>query len=281
MIKLRYSVSILIVGSIGLAACGSSDIAPQGQVVARVNGEDVTLSELNAELLANNLSGKADDKAVTGAFLERLIARKLLVSVAKAEKLDKSSEFILMRQRSEENELAALAQRQFLSRAKPPSKTEAEAYVRAHPEVFNGRKLMVLDQIRFLQPANANDIKALEGAKSLDAVAAVLKQNAIRYERAPNVFDTTSVSPEMSAKIDGLPAGEVFVISNGKMVLVNMIREKQPAAIPADAALQYAGQLIRQERGKAAIATQVADLRKKAKIVYQPAYDVARNKPVK
>ena len=271
-----YSVPVFIFGSMSLAGCGGSESVPQGQVVARVNGQDITLSELNAELLANNLSGKAEDKTVTQSVLQRLIARKLLVDMARDEKLDKNSEFILTRQRSEENELAALAQRHMLSRVKPPSKEEAEKYVRDHPQIFTGRKLMVLDQIRFLQPANANDIKALEDATSLDAVAEMLKQNAIRYDRAPNVFDTTSVSPEMSAKIDGLPAGELFVISNGKMVLVNVIREKQPAAIPADAALQYASQLIQQEKATKAIAGQVADLRKIAKISYQPAYDTTK-----
>ncbi len=263
----------LAVLCVGLSACGGSKESPSGQVVARINGQEITLSELNSELLANNLGKKAEDPAVRQQMIERLIARKLLVEAARDEGLDKSSEYILARQRTEENELAGLAQRQMMSKIKPPTRQEAEKFIADNPALFNNRKLMILEQIRFLQPANKNDVKFLEQAKSLDEVADLLKQAAIRFERAPTVFDTTSVSRELADRIDNLPPGEVFVISNGQMVLANVIREKQPAAIPQEARIQYASQLIQQQKIGKAIERQVAELKKKAEISYQPGYE--------
>jgi len=274
--KLNYRFCAILLAAVGLGACGQSQESPKGQVVARVGGQEITLSELNAEILASNLAGKADDKKMTEKVLDRLVARKLLVQAAREEGLDKSSEFIVARQRSEENDLAGLAQRQLISQVKRPTKQEAEQYVKTHPQIFNGRKLMILEQIRFPQPANANDVKFLEGAKSLDQVAEMLKQNAIKFDRGPTVLDTTSVGQELSNRIDKLPPGEVFVISNGKLVLVNVITEKRPAAIPPEAALQYAARLIQQERGQAAIENQLKELRKKATITYQPGYGPAK-----
>ncbi len=164
-------MSLALVIGAGLAACGSNDSAPEGQVVAKVNGQEITLSELNSELIANNLGKRADDKAVTRMMVERLVARKLLVEAARDAGLDKTSEYVLSRQRTEENELAGLAQRQMMSEIKPPTRQEAEKYIQENPGIFNNRKLMVLEQIRFLQPANANDVKLIEKAKSLAEVA--------------------------------------------------------------------------------------------------------------
>ena len=259
--------------SASLVACSGTDEAPKGQVIARVNGQEITLSELNSELIANNLGKRADDKAVTKTMIERLIARKLLVETARDTGLDKTSEYVLSRQRTEENELAGLAQRQMMSQVKPPTREEAEKFIKENPGTFNNRKLMVLEQIRFLQPANANDVKLIEKATSLDQVADLLKQNAIRFERVPTVLDTTSISRQLADRIDGLPPGEVFVISNGQMVLANVIREKQPAAIPDEARIQYASQLIQQQRFAKGIETQVSQLKKKATITYQQGYD--------
>ncbi|MCL6730114.1 SurA N-terminal domain-containing protein [Sphingomonas sp. SE220] len=257
----------------GVSGCGKSDSSPTGQVIARVNGEEITLSELNAELLANKLGKKAEDPAVKQTIVERLIARKLLVKAAQDEGLDKSSEYILSRQRSEENDLAGLAQRHMMSKVKPPTRQEAENFIKQNPGIFNNRKLMILEQIRFLQPSNANDVKFIEQAKSLDEVADLLKQAAIRFERVPTVFDTTSVSRTLADRIDNLPPGEVFIISNGQMVLANVIREKQPAAIPEEARIQYASQLLQQQRFAKSIESQVAGLKKSAKITYQPGYE--------
>lgn len=266
------STITVFAAALALVACGGSNDAPKGQVVASVDGQEITLSELNAELLASNQGNKVEDKKVTQAVLERLIARKLLVAQAKSASLDKGSDFIIARQRSEENELAGLAQRQMIGRIKPPTREEAQQYIKSHPQTFAGRKMMTLEQIRFQQPANANDVKFIESAKSLEDAEARLKQNAIKYERGPVVFDTTSVAPEMAARIDKLAVGELFVVANGKLVLVSQIKEKRPAAIPADLALSYAGQLIQQERSKKAIEGQVAELRKKAKVTYQSGY---------
>lgn len=267
----RTSLAILVGAS--LTGCGGKDSAPEGQVIARVGDQEITLSELNSELIANNLGKRADDKSVTKTMVERLVARKLLVEAARDSGLDKTSEYVLSRQRTEENELAGLAQRQMMSQVKPPTRAEAEKFIKENPGTFDDRKLLVLEQIRFLQPANANDVKLIEKAKSLDQVAELLKQNAIRFERVPTVLDTTSINAQLAERIDDLPPGEVFVISNGQMVLANVIREKQPAAIPQEARVQYASQLIQQQRFAQGIQAQVEKLKKSAKVSYQKGYD--------
>jgi len=94
-VGLRLTGAGAIAAMLLVAACDKGGSAPKGQVVAQVNGQDITLSELNAELLANKVPADSDDKAATQLILQRLIARKLLVEHARDEKLDKNRVYIV------------------------------------------------------------------------------------------------------------------------------------------------------------------------------------------
>ena len=70
-----FSFMLLASAAIGLAACGNSgsDSIPEGQTVARVDGKDVTIHELNAELRGVQMPTGEARKAIEQAALQRII----------------------------------------------------------------------------------------------------------------------------------------------------------------------------------------------------------------
>src|SRR3954471_12848854 len=74
-----------------VAGCHSK---PTGQVVATVDGDEITLTELNAELATMQVPANADKKQVQNAALERIIERKLLAGAARQDGIDQNPEFI-------------------------------------------------------------------------------------------------------------------------------------------------------------------------------------------
>ena len=105
---------------LALAACG--DKSPQGQVVATVNGEEITAQEVNAEAQALNLPANANREAVLPQILQRVLDRKLLVGVARERKMDKSPDFLIQRRRAEETVLATMLARQINEGVSPTSR---------------------------------------------------------------------------------------------------------------------------------------------------------------
>ena len=86
-----------------LTACHSSP--PTGQVIAVVDGVDVTLAELNSEGRARNLA-IGSDRAQRDAAIADLVKRRLLVRAAESRGLDRTPEFILAERRARDILLA-------------------------------------------------------------------------------------------------------------------------------------------------------------------------------
>ena len=77
-----------------LAGC---DKQPEGQVVAVVNGDEVTMQELNTELGNAELPEGAAKDELRNQALDNIINRRLLAGVAMEQGIDDSPEFIVRR----------------------------------------------------------------------------------------------------------------------------------------------------------------------------------------
>ena len=209
-----FSFMLLASAAIGLAACGNSgsDSIPEGQTVARVDNSDVTIHELNAEL--------------SGA------------------QLPTGPDFVLLKQRAEEQVLVDLLQKSIATAAKKPTIQEAKTFIAANPTLFANRKVMTVDQILFPMPKDAKKLQELAPLKTLTEVEKWLIDNDIQYRRQPTQLDTLQVPPEMASKIVSLPAGEVFVVPANGAVSANVITDSKSQPVSGDEATNVAMRML-------------------------------------
>jgi EpsD family peptidyl-prolyl cis-trans isomerase len=260
--------------------------APSGQVVATVDGEEITLSELRAELAgAPNAPNAQAAKLMEEAALRQIIIRHIMAKAAHDQQLDKTPAFAIEKDRANQNLLTQALQRQIASTATAPSRADAENFVSAHPTMFAERKLLTVDQIRMARPKTEEDLKAFLPLKTLPEFETLLNQKNIQFQRTASVIDTASTDPGMVAQIEKLPAGEVFMVPANGMVLANQIRESRPAPFTGDVAVNYAMGVLRSQRTQEAVAKGVENLIKgKASTVkyndaYKPTQPLIPNKP--
>jgi len=241
-----FSFMLLASAAIGLAACGNSgsDSIPEGQTVARVDSKDVTIHELNAELSGAQLPSGAARKPYEQAALQRIIDRRILADLARERKLDDSPEFVLMKQRAEEQVLVELLQKSIATAAKKPSLQEAKTFITANPTLFANRKVLTVDQILFPVPKDTKKLQELAPLKTLTDVEKWLIDNDIQYRRQPTQLDTLQVPPEMATKIVGLPAGEVFVVPANGAVSANVITDSKAQPVSGDEATNVAMRML-------------------------------------
>ena len=167
-----FSFMLLASAAIGLAACGNSgsDSIPEGQTVARVDNSDVNIHELNAELSGAQLPTGAARKPYEQAALQRIIDRRILADIAREKKLEDSPEFVLLKQRAEEQVLVELLQKSIATSAKKPTIQEAKTFIAANPTLFANRKVMTVDQILFPVPKDTKKLQELAPLKTLTDV---------------------------------------------------------------------------------------------------------------
>lgn len=241
-----FSFMLLASAAIGLAACGNSgsDSIPEGQTVARVDGKDVTIHELNAELSGAQLPSGAARKPYEQAALQRIIDRRILADLAREKKLDDSPEFVLLKQRAEEQVLVELLQKNIAAAAKKPTIQEAKSYITANPTLFANRKILTVDQILFPVPKDTKKLQELAPLKTLTEVEKWLIDNGVQYRRQPTQLDTLQVPPEMATKIVSLPAGEVFVVPANGTVSANVITDSKAQPVTGDEATNVAMRML-------------------------------------
>lgn len=278
---------LLISASLCLLGCGKNDKAGEqlekGQVIASVDGEDITIYELNAELQEMSLPAGVARKKVEQATLQKIIDRKILANLARERKLDKTPQYLLQTRRADEQLLANLVQQAVATKTPPPSTVDVEKYISENPWMFRERKLFLIDQIQFPMPADRKDLMAYQPLKTLDEVEQKLVAENIDYRRVPTSLDTLQLPAQMVKSITTLPPGEVFVIPSGGALTANRIVEVRPTPLTGPEATKYAKEMVRRQRAIERTRSEFDPLinAAKAKISYQEGYEPSPAKPEK
>lgn len=248
---------------------------PSGQVVATVDGEEITSLQLRAELGGFGSRDPNVMKAAQQQALQRIIMRKLVAKAAMDEKLDKGSDYTLQVERGQEALLAQLYQRKLAAAVPQPSRTEGQTFVSSHPEMFANRKVMFIDQL-IAAPSKIPPAR-LQPLKTLDEVKALLDEEGVQYQENAVMLDTLTGNQQLIKAVMGLPPGEVFVLPQGSSLLFNKVSATRDVPFTGDMATVYAMNAIRTQKAQEVVAKKITDMRKGAesKITYNAAYKPA------
>lgn len=243
-----------------------------GQVVAVVNGQEITQQELNAELNGQQIPQNADRKAIMAQLLQRVVDRKLLVGKAKEQGLDKSPTYLAQVQRAQDAVLIDMMANNAAKSVPVPDAAAASQFIANNPTMFGGRKRYQLDQIVF-QGANDPALQAkLKPAKTLAEVESVLNSAGIKFQRGSAQLDTAMLPPEIATRIAALPPGEPFLVPQNGQIVVNVIRNTVDVPTPAQQAQPAAVEIIRRQAVEQAMRKQIEQARANAKITYDTGF---------
>jgi len=255
---------------------------PTGQVVASVNGTDITVHELNSELAQTQAPPEVPRKKVETAVLQRVVERRMLADAARARGLDKNPAFLLTQRRVEDNLLVQALQASVAQKVGVPTREAAQKYMTSHPTLFAGRKIYTIDQIQFLQPKNLADLN-LGPLKTMAEVETVLNTAHIEFRRQPATVDSLAVNPKLIAAIDQITArnpNEVFMFADqpqgapAPVMLINHVTAAKVLPFGGEKAISFAQQLLQRETVQAKLLEEFKSIQTaaKPKITYAEGY---------
>ncbi len=269
---------IAILATATLAACSKE---PGGQVVAVVGDEEITQQELRVEAELLQTPASRDFQSVAPGLLQRVIERNLLAEYAKQQGLDRGPEYVARRRQLEQTLLATLAIRKLGGTPKTPTADEVQKFIADRPTLFAKRERLALDQVRFATPANPSDIKKLTDLGSIDAIAAKLTADGVRFERGRPTIDTASIDPAIAKQIVALPIGEIFDLTTADGTSISTMTARAPAATPAATWTAPATEAVKREQAGKAVQDAMAKMRKETEIKYDPPFAPDKPAPAK
>lgn len=264
---------LLIAAPLALAACGSNDASPTGQVVANVNGEEITTTDLDSELNGATAPTAEGQKQLQRMALESIINRTILAQAAEKEGLAKGPEYAVIERKAKQAALVELLQRKVGGSIPNPGSEEIENFIAENPSMFANRRVFVVDQI-IVPQANAELAKALQPVKSLAEAQAVLQQRNIKANNTVGVIDALTIPPQAAQQIAALPPEEVFIIPSPQGLRINHVRSSQVDPITGDQAKTIARELLTRQRTQSAMQTSLTDRIKagRASVKYNDAF---------
>lgn len=250
----------------------------KGQVIASVNGNDITIYELSTELQGVNLPSGEARKRIQQAALQKIIERKILAGIARDRKLDKTPQYLLETRRADEMLLVNLLQQNTASKVPEPSSEDVDNFITANPWMFRDRKLLIIDQIQFPMPSDHRALAEYQPLKTLDEIEQKLIEQNVDYRRVPASLDTLQLPAQIAKSIVALPPGEVFVVPSNGNLTANRITEVRSTPLTGAEAKRLAKDLVRKQRMTEKATAELGPLLNDArsKISYQDGYEPSK-----
>lgn len=130
---------------LGLNGCDNTASLDEGQVLARVNGDDITIHQFNfAVSQAGRKSLGPRDRT---ELLNKMIDRQLAVQQAQEMKIDREPSVMMRLEEARQDILAAAYAYRIGAAFPPPSPRDIRAYYNAHPGLFEKRRVYRIREI--------------------------------------------------------------------------------------------------------------------------------------
>ncbi len=260
---LGVAMTILLVG------CGGDSEPPKNsQVVAKVNGTEVTVHQLNYELgLLGQAAAKNTDK-VAGKTLENIVNQEIVMQKAIADKLDRDPQVMQTLERAKRQVLGQAYIGKVVGREMtPPSKQDITDYYNQHPELFAKRRIYQIREILLDKTVPFAEIQSqMNESKSLEKLVSWLESKKVKMQSGVVVKPAEQLPLEMLSRLAPMRQGQVMAVetpTNFSLSILLGIQEQPLNEAQATSVIQRF--LSNQKRDKL-VDAEVKRLRSEAKV---------------
>ena len=267
-LRAGLSAALCVAGA-GLAGCGSdSKPGSATQVLAKVNGDEITVHQLNDRLSQVQIPPGQDPAAMRKQVLEGLIDEQLLVQRAIAEKLDRDPQVLQAIERTKRQVLAQ-AEIERLAAAAPPATDEPAKFYASNPDLFEKRRVYTFRQFLLDTPNLAPSVKTqLDGANTPAEIVSILKAGGIKFRDQTEIRAAETLPMEALARVARMARGDVLLQSEGGGVLLMQLLDSKVESVDLERATPAIQAYLATSRKKDSAANLLKEMRANAKLEY-------------
>lgn len=254
-----------------IAGCGKGEQAKLAtQVVAKVNGDEITVHQVNNFLSrTQNVTPEAEGNSKR-EILNRLIDQQLAMQHAIDKKLDRSPS-VMQAIEAARSEILARAYLEQIAVAEPKlTAEEIKKYYAEHPELFAKRRIFNLEEILVLPKEDiATGLREQTAtARSMQDVAAWLKSQNAKFTVNRGERAAEQIPLELLPKLAAMKDGEIGLVEAGGHLEVFQVIATQAAPVDEATAAPHIKQFLFNQRASEAGAREIKRIRENANVVY-------------
>ena len=263
-------IALLMLASI-LAGCGEKDDKTKAtQVAAKVNSEEITVSQVNNALSTVQATPGKTAEMAKQEVLGNLIVQNLAVQQAIKMKLDRNPAVMQAIENSKNMILARAYMDPIVSGIAKPTAEDIHKFYVDHPELFSDRHIF---SMRELEIESRPEVMAtvqdmINKGQNQDAIAAWAKEKNIPTNIQAGVKAAEQLPLEMLTKIAKIPVGKMLVIEMRKSISLVQIVSSKAEPVTESTATNAIQEYLNNTRKKETLENEIKSLKAAAKIEY-------------
>lgn len=228
---------LLVCTSLALVSCGKKDASETkksgSQVVAKVNGDEITIHQVNYMLSKMGALTPEQGKAASKQVIYSLVELQLLKQKAIEEKIDQDPNVLQALESSKDQLLAQAYIQKQQAKAPKPTSSEIDTFYNEHPELFSQRKIYRLQELAAQAPKekHAEIEESLKNIKGINEVAAWFKNNNYPFSANANVKPAEQLPTQLLKQLQGIDVGDFLIVKSERGVNVVHIAEAKLEAV--------------------------------------------------
>ena len=270
----RLLFLLLIATTIMLSACGKKGEASakksDTQVVAIVNGDEITIHQVNFQLSRMGQMNEAQAKVASKGVLSRLIEMQLLKQQAIDQKLDKNPVLLQALESSKDQMLAQAYLETMMAKAPKPSSAEIDGFYKSHSELFENRRVFRLQEliVNIDKSKFADTEASLKSLGSINNIAVWLKDKNYPFNVNSSVKAAEQLPSDLLKKLQVMKDGEVLILPAPDALHILNISASQTVPITRIKATPIIEQYFMNQNKTSLAKKEMTALNEKAKIEF-------------
>jgi len=256
-----------------MGGCGKSgDKKPSTQVAATVNGEDITVHQINRALARAGRISPEQTRTASRQVLEQLIDQQLLIEKAVEKNLERDPDVLNAIETSRRQILAqAYVEKSVVAAATQPGNEEIKKFFDEHPELFTQRRIYRFQQlVANVDKTQAAALRAeTEKSKNLNDIAAWLRKNNIAFNVSSTVQGAEQLPLDALPRLSKMKDGDWSVTQNDKQFTILQLSGSQQVPLSQGEATPYIQQFLTNQRRTELARSELKRLRESARVEYR------------
>lgn len=249
---------------------GTAEESKPTQVAAKVNGTELTVSQVNYALQRIPNLDKDQSKAASLQVIRNLVDQEVLAQKAQSEKLDRDPVVVQALDAARRQIMAEIYMTRKLGTPADPTDAEVSDYFNKHPELFTKRKIYRLQELAIKAPKEKQEAirKQLADSKTLGDFAAWLKDEKYPVQASQGVKPAEQLPQAILPRLAEMPDGQAMVVNTPEGLLVILLADSQVQPVTLEQAKPAIARLLQNEERQKAAKAELDKVKAEAKIEY-------------
>jgi EpsD family peptidyl-prolyl cis-trans isomerase len=273
MVKLSNVALLMSLSTTALIGCSDnrgtlSGLDEPSQVVARVNGEEISLLQYRRAL--NLARVKRPTPGVHQEVIGKLVDRELAVAQARELRLDRQPDVLVELEEARRDVLARSWARRVAAAAQQPDDSLAARYYAENPELFAERRIFHLREVAIRSDGDhySETRSRLAGGEPIEETLSWLKAQGVPLKEQVVIRAAEQLPIDTLPRLSTTATGRPAYFETPRGLLIYEVLDRRDAPLDWDKARPVILEHLARQTGKAAVVAEKRRLRALADIEY-------------